>query len=309
MDLKKPMISIILPVYNVEDYLRECLESLLAQTYKNFELIIINDGSTDNSLSIINEYENKFEQIKIITQKNKGLSEARNAGYSSIKGKYTYFLDSDDFILEETFENLISLAEDNQLDLVKFDAYSFTEKNLDFKMTNYSSKKYLQENKVYNRNEYLKAIEKNFMPAVWMYLIKTEIIKNNDLAFKKDLLHEDEIFTVQLLKYCNRIMYDSNQYFRRRYRKNSIMTGNITKNIKSTQAKLQIIKIFKDLMDMSPDDKLYNQFVKMRQNEIFTVLFFERNGKVKPYLKFFREYDLAINLRTAFRQIKKNIQL
>ncbi len=304
---QSPMITVILPVYNVADYLKECLNSLLKQTYKDFELIVVNDGSTDNSLDIVNQYTDKFEKIIVITQKNKGLSEARNAGYSHIKGKYTYFLDSDDFILPNTFENLVDLAEKNQLDLIKFDAYSFAEKDVNIQMTNYDSSGYLQENTVYSRDEYLNKVENNFMPAVWMYFIKSAIILEQKLYFIKDILHEDEVFTVQLLKHCRRIMYDSNQYFQRRYRQNSIMTANVSKNKKSTQSKIEIIELFQNMIDSHPADKAYNQFVKSRQSDIFTVLIFEKNGKIKPYLKYYKQYKLSIKKRTALRHIKKNL--
>lgn len=302
-----PMISVILPVYNVENYLRECLESVLAQTYTNYELIVVNDGSTDNSLAIINEYKDKFERISIISQINKGLSEARNAGYSSITGKYTYFLDSDDYILSETFENLVFLAEKNQLDLIKFDAHSFAERGVDYQMTNYDSSSYLQENKIYTRNQYLKAVESHFMPAVWMYFIKSELILNNKLYFEKSILHEDEVFTVQLLKYCDRIMYDSTQYFQRRYRKNSIMTGNITKNQKAIKSKIFIIELFQKIINSNKADKVYNHFVKIRQSDLLTVLLFERNGKIKPYLQLLKQYKLKVQPRTALRHIKRSL--
>lgn len=302
-----PMITVILPVYNVADYLKECLDSLLTQTYTDFELVVINDGSTDNSLEIIKEYEKKFEQIIVISQKNKGLSEARNAGYSHIKGKYTYFLDSDDFILPKTFENLIKRAEKNQLDLIKFDACSFSEKNMKIQMTNYDSSGYLEMDKLYTRDEYLNKVENNFMPAVWMYFIKSSIILEQQLYFKKNILHEDEVFTVQLLQHCHRVMYDSNQYFQRRYRENSIMTANISKNKKSIQSKVEIIELFQDMINSNSSDQVYNQFVKSRQSDIFTVLIFEKNGSIKPYLKYFLKYNLNIKSRTALRHIKKNL--
>lgn len=308
MYTKKPMISVILPVYNVEDYLKECFDSLLAQTYTDYELIVINDGSTDNSLAVINDYESQFERINIICQENKGLSEARNAGYQSITGKYTYFLDSDDFILPETFENLIMLAEKNQLDLIKFDARSFAEEGVDYQMTNYDSSGYLKENVLYTRNQYLKAVESHFMPAVWMYFIKSELILNNKLYFKKNILHEDEVFTAQLLKHCHRIMYDSTQYFQRRYRKNSIMTGNITKNKKAIESKVWIIKFFQSIIASGTDDEVYNHFIKLRQSDLLTVLLFEKNGNIKSYIKMFNKYRLKIQLRTAVRHIKRNLR-
>ena len=95
--MNKYKFSIIVPVYNVENYVDKCIKSILNQTYKNYEVIIINDGSTDNSLNIINKYKNN-KKIKIITQKNKGLSNARNNGMKMATGDYLLFIDSDDYI-------------------------------------------------------------------------------------------------------------------------------------------------------------------------------------------------------------------
>lgn len=95
--MDKIKISIIIPVYNVEKYIEECLISVLNQTMKEIEIICINDGSTDNSLKILNNYKNKNENIRIVNQENSGLSNARNVGLSLAKGEYIFFLDSDDF--------------------------------------------------------------------------------------------------------------------------------------------------------------------------------------------------------------------
>lgn len=107
-------ISIIIPVYNVEQYLSGCLDSVLAQTYQNFEAVCINDGSLDNSLAILEEYAQKDERIKIISQKNKGLSGARNTGLDNASGDYIFFLDSDDYLHPQTLELLLqAIFKDN----------------------------------------------------------------------------------------------------------------------------------------------------------------------------------------------------
>ena len=106
-------VSVIVPVYNVEDYLCECLDSLITQTLSDIEIICINDGSTDNSLEILTNYSKRDSRIKIITQENKGLSSARNRGFEFINGKYTYFIDSDDILKSDALEKLYNLAEAN----------------------------------------------------------------------------------------------------------------------------------------------------------------------------------------------------
>ena len=112
-----PLISVIVPVYNVENYLKKCLESITNQTYKNLEIILIDDGSTDNSGKICDEYAGKDNRIKVVHKINGGLSDARNAGLEIAKGEYIGFVDSDDYIAEDMYEFLYNLAVDNALDV------------------------------------------------------------------------------------------------------------------------------------------------------------------------------------------------
>lgn len=116
----KIKVSVIVPVYNVEKYLSRCIESIINQTYKDLEIILVNDGSTDNSLKICNYYKNKDSRIKLIDKKNGGLSSARNAGMKIANGKYLIFVDSDDWILEKTIKELVSYAEKYNVDFVRF---------------------------------------------------------------------------------------------------------------------------------------------------------------------------------------------
>ena len=112
------MISIIIPIYNVEKYLEKCLDSILNQTYKNLEIILIDDGSTDNSPNICNSYCEKDKRIKIIHKNNEGVSSARNKGIELSKGKYIVFIDSDDYVSNEHIEVLYDCIISNNVDLV-----------------------------------------------------------------------------------------------------------------------------------------------------------------------------------------------
>ncbi|QKE74982.1 glycosyltransferase [Arthrobacter citreus] len=306
--LNEKMISVVLPVYNVEKYLEDCLISLLNQSYQDFEIIAINDGSTDDSLSVLSEYKNKFKHFKVITQVNKGLSEARNTGLKHVKGKYLYFLDSDDYLLSNTFENLVKLAEENNLDLVKFDANPFCEIEGNFKMSNYDTSKLLKENVIYSKDEYLRLVRKRFMPPVWLYFIKSSIILEKSLTFKKDLLHEDELFTVQLLKECNRIMYDSSKYFQRRYRANSIMTKSLGRNVKSFESIIKIINIFNDLQKVEKDKGEFWRFLQKRKNILYTSLFFyEFNLKSERLKLLTKNLNSCVDLKTFIREVMKRV--
>ena len=128
-----PVVSIIIPVYNVESYLAECLDSACNQTLKNIEIICINDGSTDNSLNILQEYEKRDNRISIISQDNRGASRARNIGIQHAKGKYIYFLDSDDYLAHDALEMLVNTMETGNLELLLFNANVFGEAGVEKK--------------------------------------------------------------------------------------------------------------------------------------------------------------------------------
>jgi len=116
----EPLVSVIIPVYNVELYLSQCLDSIINQTYENLQIICVNDGSTDNSSQILQQYANKDTRIEIINKKNGGLSSARNIAYPYIKGKYTLFVDSDDYIDIDTCRKSVDVAEHNDADITLF---------------------------------------------------------------------------------------------------------------------------------------------------------------------------------------------
>lgn len=121
-----PKVSIIIPVYNVEKYLRECLDSVINQTIKDIEIICVNDGSTDNSLNILEEYALRDKRIKIINKKNGGLASARNEGLKYISGTLCHFLDSDDYIEPNLYENAINIFQNFNIDYLCFSSEVFT---------------------------------------------------------------------------------------------------------------------------------------------------------------------------------------
>lgn len=219
-------VSIIIPIYNVEDYLRECLESVLSQTLKEFEIIVINDGSTDNSLSILMEYQNQFEHFILVNQTNKGLSAARNIGLRLAKGEFVYFLDSDDYITSNAMQLCYQEAKINDLDILIFDAKNFSNENLgvvpffrpclpttvlqggDFFIDFYSS------------------IDYN--AAVCYQFFRRSFLLNNDLKFYERIIHEDELFTFESLLMADRVKYVSMPLYYRRIRSGSITTGGVS---------------------------------------------------------------------------------
>ena len=122
---EKIKVSVIVPMYNVENYIAECIESVLGQSLTQIELICVNDGSIDQTLTICNNYSAQDERLKIIDKKNEGVSAARNAGLEAAVGEYISFIDSDDFLLRDALENLYNCASGEQLDELFFTAVSF----------------------------------------------------------------------------------------------------------------------------------------------------------------------------------------
>lgn len=200
-----PKLSVIIAVYNVEEYLPRCIESILAQEYKDFELLLINDGSTDKCGEVCKEYALKDNRIIVVDKKNGGLSDARNEGIKLARGKYLSFIDSDDFILPHAYNLLIDTAEKNNLDIVCGYSYKYlSEKNYYLE-----TKKRTFEDKVYNGIDFLcMSIDDEAMPMCAPFNIyKKELIDSNKLLFKKGIFHEDELWTPQVFLNAKRVKH------------------------------------------------------------------------------------------------------
>lgn len=228
--------SVIVPVYNVEEYLEECLESIFQQTQKEIEVIAVNDGSTDSSLSILEQIESKESRLHIITQENHGLGYARNVGLEYARGKYVYFIDSDDYLNDATaLEQCYACAESKTLDLVAFDAVTFGEMGVGSD-NNYNRIGILPENIVMSGMEMLHTAYSRGSLVVTAYLwyADREFLKKHNLKFPIDMLYEDTSFYCELMAVAKRTMYLPHKYYSRRYRQGSITISQITeKNCKS----------------------------------------------------------------------------
>jgi len=206
-----PEISILIPVYNVEEYLSQCLDSILNQTFKDFECICVNDGSTDNSLSILQEYASKDNRIKIINQKNKGVSATRNVCLENSSGKYIAFVDSDDWITDNYLEILYNELERLQYDIAICNHQLYYPE--DNKFISFASKIVMNEETA-NFNKFVCGY--NF-GAVWAKLYRRQFIKKNKLFFLENVVMEDYIFSITAYLLTNKIIsIKNNLYFYRR---------------------------------------------------------------------------------------------
>ncbi len=229
--------SIIVPVYNVEKYLEKCLESILNQTFKDFEAIIVNDGSTDNSQEIIDKYVNKDQKIfKSFKKENGGLSDARNFGIERAKGEYIVFLDSDDYIDENLLNTLNNyISKNSDLQLLKI-PYKRVDEN-----ENIIYKEIIDEELNSGENLFIKLRNKKVCiePACF-YCINREYWIRNKFSFPIGKFHEDFAIMLIVLLKAQKVQIIKNSYYNYTIRNNSIMTSNsYEKKVKKAYDKLE----------------------------------------------------------------------
>ncbi|OLR62166.1 hypothetical protein BHF69_05400 [Anaerostipes sp. 992a] len=239
-------VSIIIPVYNTEMYLERCLQSVLAQTYLNFEVIIVDDGSTDGSIEICKKFALKSPKIKIIQIANSGVSVARNIGIKNSSGDYICFIDSDDFIDRFLLERVISCFRLYNCDIVKFNSIITSQDKTDqTNQTNQDVKNYVVE--VYNTSdavyEYFHGKEKKLKVQVWSGIYKKELFSNIEFPIGK--AYEDSYVTPQLLVKGQKIVYLNYPGYFYFMRSDSLMHTGITE---SKIASYDIYKILYDIV-------------------------------------------------------------
>ena len=210
--------SIIVPVYNVEQYLRDCLDSVVAQTYTDYELICVNDGSTDGSQFILEEYQQKYLQITIISQQNKGLSAARNAGIQAAKGNYLFFLDSDDWIESNALEVLAQKQAGE--DMVCFNGRRIFENDRQEQPETGISESGLSGWEYYTK--YALVPRKFHFVCTVLRLYRREYMLKNNLFFEEGIYHEDNLFTPFACYYAQRVKVIPDSLYVYRIREGSI---------------------------------------------------------------------------------------
>ena len=187
-------VSVIVPVYNVYEYLNKCLDSLVCQSLKDIEIIVVNDGSTDDSQKIIDEYQKKYHNIKSYIKKNSGLSDTRNMGIKYASGEYIAFVDSDDSVRSDMYEKMYEKAKSGDFDVVTSDIkYVYSDHDEIIKTT---PKKDTSN---------IKDVFIDLYPAVCTKIFKRKLLINNSLFFKSGVWFEDVEFMYRLLPYINKI--------------------------------------------------------------------------------------------------------
>ena len=235
-----PKVSVIVPIYNVEKYLKKCVDSLVSQTLEDIEIILVDDGSTDNCGKIAKEYEEKYpKKVKYYKKENGGLSDARNYGLSYAIGDYIAFLDSDDYIEEKAYKEMYEKAVEENSDYVECNfIWEYPNKSIIDKKLEYNSKKEMFE---------------KVRVVAWNKLIKRNIIVDNKLSFPKGLRYEDTEFTYKMIPYIKKFSYVDKPFVHYVQRSNSIANN-------QNERDKEIFVILNNVVDFYKNNNLYEEY-------------------------------------------------
>lgn len=270
----KPLISIIIPIYNTSNYLEKCLESVVNQSFKNFEVICIDDGSTDGSYDILEKFKSKYDNIKVIYQKNQGVAVARNRGLNEVTGDYIIFIDSDDFIKPNYLEILYNESISSDADVVICSYYRY------YETSKLSIPVFYKKSKgIYSSKEILKAlIPDNLMHSyLWNKLWKRSLfdgivfpeIKFEDIAIMCDLFYNAKKIS---------IINDSLYYYR--IRKTSIVRSYSISTQNDYVKSYGYIRLFLQNNKIYEEYKLYYKLLSIK---VYIVMFFINIFLIKEY--------------------------
>ena len=232
-EIDKPLISVIVPVYNVEKYMRQCVDSLLNQTVSNIEIILVDDGATDTSPKICDEYAKKYSYVKVIHKLNGGLGSARNAGMNEAQGKYIGFVDSDDYVSVKMYKTLLDLAETNEADCAYCEFTKFWNDTVE------ATRQPKKTIKVFSDKEILDSYlldrvgcapsEKedcSYGVSVCLGLFRNNVIQRSKVKFvsEREFIAEDMIFDIDFIPHCRKIVHTNEALYFYRFNPDSLTT-------------------------------------------------------------------------------------
>ena len=288
-----PKFSIIVPVYNVEEYIDDCLKSIKNQTFKDYEVIVVNDGTKDNSMDIVKKYD-----VEIINQENGGLSAARNAGVKKAKGEYLIFLDSDDYIEKDLLKKINDSLKDNP-DVVRFQIKEvYPDKEIDFNEESFNT---LNGVEAFNN-----IVKYHFIENAWCYAIKRSYYLENKYEFKKGTYHEDYGLIPLVIIKAPKVKSISYIGYNYRQRENSIMSSkDYKKTIKKVDDFYNHYKyLVKEIDKTNIDSKIFKSYIT---NSLLIKICELDNPEYKEYLNKLKEDKVFDNLLddSVSRKIKK----
>lgn len=293
------MVSIIVPVYNVEKYLDQCISSVLSQTYQNWELLLIDDGSTDNSKEICDQYSKKDSRIKAIHKVNGGVSSARNLGLENAQGEYLMFLDSDDFWLyDNVLQLLVDKALSENLDVVRGEYVRVNESG-DKLPTDSSKDKILKD--TYTSFEMVKYIINGEFFS-FLFLFKTRLV--TQFAFDTSLAFEEDMyFLIQI--FCSDLRTGYLPFSFYAYRQLGCSASKRV-NLKNVVNSFSFCEKFYDCAFKTSDKKLYELYI---YNSIMMYYWTLETVASKQYIDKYREIDESVNLEGLRKVILKRVNM
>jgi len=290
--MEENLVTIIVPIYNAEEYLSKCLDSLVNQTYKNLEILLINDGSIDNSEKICNEYKNKDARIRYYEKTNSGVSDTRNYGLERATGDYIAFLDSDDWFDIYTLENCMKIINECNIDILRF-SYLKELGNCTFKYK-------------YTIHTDMKIEKKQYDEMIYKYIFNTFDLSNvcgaifdrkllKDIYFDSHISNgEDFKFMIEALLKSESIYFIDNPYYHYNYNMSSL-----TNNLDTDKMKKRItdnVQIYRNILDRLQKSEIYqNQMEKRVIDTMLSIQYQASNLSYKEYADFLQYVQGYLN--------------
>lgn len=296
----KEVVSVILPVYNVEKYIRKCLDSVVNQTYRNLEIICVDDCGQDNSMDIVKKYAEKDNRIVILSNgSNKGLSVARNEGLKVAKGKFVYFIDSDDWIENNAIDVLVRIASNYNSDIVLFEANMVDENGniLDKRVRND-----IREGCYSGIDLFIRMMKHNcYLTEVPYAFFRRKYLIDNKIIFKPGILYEDDLFSYEIL--CSSINVYCTKYVFYNYviHNNSIMNSKVTDyNINSILFLIDEFEVYYN----ECSDSSHKEALEKLMTDLWGIL----TDRLNDY--YYTNKDLyLINSKCRTRVVKKQFEM
>lgn len=303
--------SIVVPIYNVEKYLRECIDSILSQSFNDFELILVDDGSKDSSPSICDEYAKKDGRIKVIHKQNGGLSDARNVGTYEANGRYIVYIDSDDYYCDKDFlKKLHQKASETDSDVIAYKFKKYLEASNEFVECKFNCPDFDKIESLAERIDYL-VKQDAFYCSAWSKSFKRSIVSANNIEFEKGLLGEDQEWYYHLLLKISSIEFLDEPFVVYRQRSNSITSSWKIKNLKDC---VYIIekwsgKIQNSELDNNYKNSLLNSVAKLYCNLLIAYTRFDDTEKKNYFnrirdLRFLLEYNINPRVQMFYKIYK-----
>lgn len=262
--IKRPLVSIIVPCYNVEKYVAECVNSVILQDYENWECILINDGSKDNTFNLIKSLALEEDRIHVFTQKNLGLSATRNKGIENANGEFLFFLDSDDILTSDAISSLVSSFQDNDIITGIIISAAFSKGNMIRKAQLLHPKESEINFENTNFEVLRRTMETGLTPVAQNRLYRKDFIEDHQLRFKSEILHEDELWFFETMLFAKNVKFINKEtYFYRIDNQDSITKNVGDRNLESyIQIMEEIVKNYSQHKNFALISSWYTVYIK-----------------------------------------------